>query len=178
MSASICVLYIITGTFKSWKPKIRTPSCMLGCRCTCAWHTALWYLLLSFYQWARCRNFPRLLNFRGQEMQRLSVLHSASWEREERLQENCGDRVLVTLQKDGCLDLPLGYGQRSGTACSMWWTFLLEGVEQGMGFWKCSNGWTHGKTELGEVGPPSPFQVSPGKILPWIWEIKVKTTEP
>lgn len=69
----------------------------------------------------------------------MSVVHPAPSKREteKRLQGNWSDRVLVALPKDWWLDLPLGFAGRSVTACTMWQTFLLEGVAPGMGFGKC-----------------------------------------
>lgn len=49
------------------------------------------------------------------------------------------DLVPVVLQKERCVDLPLGFAGRSVAARSTWQTFLLEeGGVQGMGFGKCS----------------------------------------
>lgn len=82
MSALICVLYVISGTFKSWQPKIRAPSCTLGCRCMCTWHAA-GDCCSVFYEWACNRNSPRPFDLRGDNNCQCCVLCP---QREEGLQ--------------------------------------------------------------------------------------------
>lgn len=134
MSALTCDLYIITGTFKCWEPKIRTPSCTLCCRCTCASQAVV--SAAQFSSVGMIQKLPKAVKFqRTGGVATVSVAFCILAEREEK-----GDRRIgAIVSSQPCKRMAvwicrLGVHRAALLPAACGKPFLLEGV----GFWKCS----------------------------------------